>query len=233
MSKKFKEIIKENMMGPNSVLITKELIKNIELKKNAKILDLGCGKGLSSIVLSKKFEKAQIFAVDLLVKAEENYNRFKELDLHNNIIPLNADANNLPFAKEYFDLIISVDSYHYYGLKPAFFKNNIKPFCKNNSIIKIAVPAMKKNVHKNIPEEMKKFWKKEDLELWQTKEFYNRRFKNELENLEIKEMKCNTEAWNDWLNTDNPYAIEDKEMMNADNGRFMTTLSISGIIKNN
>lgn len=231
MSKKFNDIIKENLMGPDTTIITKELIKNIKLKKNAKILDLGCGKGLSSIILAKKFKKAQIFAVDLWINPEENYNRFKELDLHNNIIPLKADANNLPFAKNYFDLIISVDAYHYFGLKNSFFKKYIKPYAKENSIIKIAVPGMKKNVHKNIPDEMKKFWKKEDLELWQTRDFYVRRFKNELENLEIKEMKCNKEAWENWLNTDNPYAIEDKEMMKVDNDRYMTIFSISGITK--
>ena len=56
--------LKQNMMGPNSIAILEELWKDVELKKGMKILDLGCGNGLTSIFLAKEYQ-ATVYAVDL------------------------------------------------------------------------------------------------------------------------------------------------------------------------
>ena len=36
-------------------------------------------------------------------------------------------------------------------------------------------------------------------------------------------MQSFDEAWKDWLSTDNKYAIQDRAMIKADNGRYMNT----------
>ena len=59
-----KTFLDQNMMGPNSMVILEELLENIELKSDMRVLDLGCGKALSSIFLAKEFS-VQVFAVDL------------------------------------------------------------------------------------------------------------------------------------------------------------------------
>ena len=115
-----KDFVNKNMMGPNSMLILEELTKDIPLKKGMKVLDLGCGTGLTSIFLAKEFG-VEVYAVDLWISATENYRRFKYMNLDNLIIPINTDANNLPFAEDYFDVIISVDSYHYFGNNDTYF----------------------------------------------------------------------------------------------------------------
>lgn len=45
-----------------------------------KILDLGCGKGLTSIFLAKEFG-VQVYATDLWITAAENFERFKSSGL--------------------------------------------------------------------------------------------------------------------------------------------------------
>ena len=47
--------VKENMMGPNSIRMIEELAKSLKLEKDMRVLDLGCGKGLTSIFLAKEF----------------------------------------------------------------------------------------------------------------------------------------------------------------------------------
>jgi len=56
--------VKENLMGPNCLMIIDELSCSLPLKKGMKVLDLGCGKGLTSVFLAREFN-VTVFAVDL------------------------------------------------------------------------------------------------------------------------------------------------------------------------
>ena len=83
------KFIKLNMMGPNSIMILENMLADIELTSNMRILDLGCGKGLTSVFLAKEYG-VQVFAVDLWISASDNYKRFKKLGLENQIIPIHT-----------------------------------------------------------------------------------------------------------------------------------------------
>lgn len=89
----------ENMMGPNAVVILQELLQAQPMQPGWRVLDLGCGKGLSSAYLAKACG-VQVFAVDLWVTATENDRRFRQLGLEKQIIPVHADATGLPFADD-------------------------------------------------------------------------------------------------------------------------------------
>ena len=43
-------------------------------------------------------------------------------------------------------------------------------------------------------------------------------------------MKCFNEAWDSWLTTDNPYAVEDVELLKADGGKYLNLIGIKGKI---
>ncbi len=107
------EFVMSNLMGPNAIRLLEEMTRSLDLKKGMKVLDLGCGKGLTSIYLARKFE-VTVYATDLWISATENYQRFKDQGLDDLIIPIHAEAHDLPYADEFFDVIISVDSYHYF-----------------------------------------------------------------------------------------------------------------------
>ncbi|WP_296361510.1 hypothetical protein [Virgibacillus sp.] len=44
-----KALVNENMTGPNSMKILEELMQDVPLKSGMRVLDLGCGNGLTSI----------------------------------------------------------------------------------------------------------------------------------------------------------------------------------------
>lgn len=46
--------LQENMMGPNAWILAEELTSDLPIKRGMRILDLGCGRGISSIFLAKK-----------------------------------------------------------------------------------------------------------------------------------------------------------------------------------
>ena len=222
-----KDFLKENMMGPNSMMILEELLNEIPLKAGMRVLDLGCGNGLTSVFLAKEYG-VQVFALDLWISATDNYRRFLKNGVDDLIIPIHADAQDMPFAEEFFDAVVSVDAYHYVGNNDTFFPEKVRPLLKKDGIAAIAVPGMKYEVHENIPEEMKPYWEEEALAMWHSIEWWRPKFEKGLDNLRIWEMSCFSQAWKDWLGTDNPYAAEDRKMLQADGGRYMNLIGIVG-----
>lgn len=233
MVKKFKadkynkDLVDQNMMGPNSMVLLEELLGNIELKSDMRVLDLGCGKALSSIFLAKEFS-VQVFAVDLWIDATDNYQRLQEAHVEDFVIPLHADAHQLPFADSYFDAVTSVDAYHYFGANDQYYDEHLKPLLKKDALVALSIPGMKYDLQNIVPDEMKAFWADEDLMTWQSVDWWKENFEGKLNALEVKEMACFDRAWGDWLSTENPYAIMDRKMMAADQGRYMNLISVTG-----
>ena len=64
----------ENMMGPNALWLTESLAGCMSLNPTMRVLDLGCGRGLSSIFLAREYG-VQVWAVDLWIDASDNYAR--------------------------------------------------------------------------------------------------------------------------------------------------------------
>ncbi|GKX29472.1 SAM-dependent methyltransferase [Vallitalea longa] len=229
-SKKYNDkFIKENMMGPNSMMVLENLLEDVPLTSNMRVLDLGCGKGLTSIFLAKEYG-VQVFAVDLWISASENYKRFEKIGLQDQIIPIHADAKSLPFAEDYFDAVISIDAYHYFGCDETYFDSYLSKYLKKDALIAIAVPGMKYEIHNCIPDEMKPFWEEEALKLWNSCFWWEKLLlkSNDFKIKKIREMDCFEESWQEWLMTDNEYAIQDKLMIETDNGRYMNLISILG-----
>ncbi|MBC5993658.1 SAM-dependent methyltransferase [Pontibacter cellulosilyticus] len=108
------EWVRKHSMGENVLFNLESLTKSLNLKPSMRVLDLGCGKAISSIFLAKEFG-VKVWAVDEAVSASDNYQRIREEDCEDLVVPIEADARALPFAEEYFDVVIVVDSYTYFG----------------------------------------------------------------------------------------------------------------------
>ena len=135
----------------------------------------------------------------------------------------------MPFADNYFDMIVSIDSYHYFGLEKDFFKYNIKPLLKENGEIYIAVPGLKDDYEK-VPEDLEHHISQDDFKFFKSINHWENLIKKDLKEIKVQEMKCFDEAWQSWLSCDNPYAVEDIELLKADNGKYLNLISIKGKI---
>ena len=67
----------ENQMGPNALWLVEALTQAMPIEPGAKVLDLGCGRAMTSIFLAKEFG-ARVWATDLWIPAEENERRIRE-----------------------------------------------------------------------------------------------------------------------------------------------------------
>ncbi len=222
------EFVKENLMGPNCVTMLNEIIRELPLDGAERILDLGCGKGLTSVCLAERFPAA-VFAMDLWIPASENYARFRKLGLDGKIIPIHADALCPPFANGYFDAVISVDSYHYFGRDEQYLDTHLAPLIKKGGVLAIGIPGLIRELD-SLPEEMAKSWTEEDIETIHSCGWWKELLSHSrmIDIVSVSEMDCYEESWNDWLACDHEYAVSDRAAMQAGAGKYMNLISIIG-----
>jgi cyclopropane fatty-acyl-phospholipid synthase-like methyltransferase len=111
--------IKNNSLGENVLYNLESLCEVIEFKEGMRVLDLGCGKAISAIFLAKEFG-VHVWAADPYISPTDNYRRIKEMNCEAMVFPMNLNARELPFPQNFFDIIIAVDSYMYFGTDERF-----------------------------------------------------------------------------------------------------------------
>ncbi len=215
------------IMGPNPFKLQEEMLQYHKIPKGSIVCDLGSGQGLTSIMLVKDYD-FKVYAADLWSEPHENQRFFYEMGLTpDKITPIKVDANNLPFEKEFFDAVISTDSYNYWGRNPEYLDSKLLPFVKTGGYIYVCVPGMKKDCHDHLPKELLLSWTPEqliylrDINYW--KSILNKCKKANV--ISIYEMKGNEELWKDWLNQENEVAINDRKSMDAGGGKYLNFIA--------
>ena len=223
------DLIKHNIMGPNPAKLLEEMLNKFPLEPGQTVMDLGCGQGVTSIMLVKEYG-LKVFAVDLWISASENWQRFRKEGLtREQIVPIHEDAHQLPFADEFFDAVVSIDSYHYFGLDKAYLGKHLLPLVKSGGYLLLVVPGFHHDVHADIPKELLLTWSAEDLDTIHDADYWRDVISatDGVEILAIKEMESNENCWEDWLATDNEYAVVDRVPMNAGAGKYMNFVAIA------
>ena len=221
------EFLKATMMGPNALRIAEELASHLNITESMRVLDLGCGCGLSVFLLAKKYG-ASVFAADLWISPTENYERFQSIGIDDKAIPISVDATKgLPFANGYFDLLFTVDAYHYFG-DTAEMLPSLIPFVKKGGCISAAIPGLKYEFGENVPDEMQPFWNDEMARTLHSLDWWKNLWSevNGIKIIDSREMACCRQAWDEWLTSRNPYAVEDIKMMEAENGRYFNLVQL-------
>lgn len=220
--------LQSKIMGPNPLKLQEELLLGCKIKKGEKVCDLGSGQGLTSVMLAKEYG-FKVYTCDLWSDPKDNEKFFESMNLSKEqIIPVKADACALPFEKEFFDAVVSTDSYNYFGRDEKYLDEKLLPFVKSGGLIYIAIPGMKKDLHSNIPPVLLLSWNEEQLNYLHDVNYWRTLVEKAegCEVLEVSEMESNGEVWADWLKQDNEYARGDRKTMEAGGGEHLNFIKI-------
>lgn len=222
------DLMREKIMGPNPLKLEEELLKDNKIKEGSTVMDLGSGQGITSVFMAKEYG-FKVYATDLWSDPEENRQFFAKMGLdESRIIPIKADAENLDYEKEFFDAVVSVDSYNYFGRNESYLDDKLLPYVKKFGYVYIVVPGMKKDCHSNIPKELLLSWTPEqldyihDISYW--KNIVSKSKDSEI--ISIHEMQSNEECWNDWIKCDNDYAKNDRKAIEAGACKYLNFIAI-------
>jgi cyclopropane fatty-acyl-phospholipid synthase-like methyltransferase len=142
--------------GANPLWLTEWLAEAMEFRPGMRVLDLGCGRAMSSVFLCREFG-VQVWATDLWFSASENLQRVRDAGIESDVFPIHSDARSLPFATEFFDAIVSIDSYFYYGTDDHYLAY-LARFLKPGGQLGIAGAGLMSEIEGPLPDHLKEWW---------------------------------------------------------------------------
>ena len=206
--------------GANSLWLTEWLTEALELKPGMKVLDLGCGHGASSVFLRREFG-VQVWSVDLWISETERWQRIRDAGVDDGVFPIHSDAHALPFAGGFFDAIVSIDSFFYYGTDDTYLPY-LAHFVKPGGTIAIAGAAMTREIEGELPEHLKAWW---DPFCWSlhSATWWRRHWeKTGLVTVDTADsMPDGWQRWLDWHRIIAPDNAVEIAALEADQGRYM------------
>lgn len=205
---------KEYLMGPNSLRLLEEMLRKYPLTAGSRVMDLGCGRGITSLFLAKE-AGVMVFATDLWISATENARSFEEWGVSDVVVPVHADANDLPYAEEYFDAVVSIDAFHYFVTCKEEFQRMVLPYLKKGGVAVIAIPGLKKELTGKAAETFMEWvgGDQKDYESFKTRQQWLDILGQD-EGYEVVkdfDLDCFEEAWEDWFQSGHEYGSKDKE----------------------
>ncbi|MBO4352580.1 MAG: methyltransferase domain-containing protein [Eggerthellaceae bacterium] len=216
-------------MGPNPLKLCEELLENADIPAGSVVLDLGSGAGLTSALMAREYDYI-VYAADLWSDPSDNMRFFESLGLTNrHIVPLKADATALPFATDFFDAVVSVDSYNYFGRDPEYLGKHLLPLVKRGGSLLFAIPGMVRDCHDDLPACLLASWTPDQLEFMHDADWWHRNIEQtrDVDIVDMHEMTCTAEAWADWIACDNEYARGDRAAVEAGALDYLNTIAIT------
>jgi cyclopropane fatty-acyl-phospholipid synthase-like methyltransferase len=214
-------ILSRGSGGANALWLTEWLSEWLDLKPGMRVLDLGCGRALSSVFLHREFG-VEVWATDLWFSAAENLQCVRDAGISRGVHPIHAEAHALPFAAEFFDAIVSIDSFHYYGTDDCY-AHYVARFLKRGGVLAIAGAGLMQEFDGEVPAPLRGWWEP-NMACLHTHGWWERHWRRSgiLEGMRSDFM---ADAWKLWLEWQRAIAPENRaeiEALERDRGEHLT-----------
>lgn len=214
--------------GANPLWLTEWLAEVFELRPGMKVLDLGCGRAMSSIFLRREFG-VQVWATDLWFSASENLQRVRDAAVEDGVFPIRADARSLPFCEGFFDAIVSIDSFMYYGTEDMYL-NYLARFVKPGGAVGIALAGFQGEIDPPVPAHLAEWWAAENPYFLHSADWWRRHWERTgiVDVAVADSLPDGWRFWRDWLKVIAPQNVAEIQAIEADAGRNFGYVRVVG-----
>lgn len=118
--------IYRDFFGGGGLYLVVRMLRLLGLQKGQNVLDLGCGKGESSVYMARH-HGVRVTALDLWTTSDFMTRKFTERGVLDRICAIQMNATGpLPFAEDEYDAIFCMNSFSFYGAEPGFLPHLLK-----------------------------------------------------------------------------------------------------------
>jgi SAM-dependent methyltransferase len=213
--------------GANALWLTEWLTTALGLRPGMRVLDLGCGRASSSIFLRREFG-VEVWATDLWFSASENILRIQDAGVADGVFPIQADARSLPFATEFFDAVVCIDSFFYFGTDDLYL-NYLARFVKPGGPVGIAGAGLVREIEGPLPEHLRAWWT-QDLWCLHSARWWRRHWERTgIMDIELADtMPDGWQLWLDWHRAVAPDNEAEIKALEADRGSYLGYVRLVG-----
>lgn len=227
----------DHSMGPNALWLLEWLCQAVPVAREDRVLDLGCGKALTSAFLARELG-ARVWAADLWIGPDGNWRRAAEAGVADRVCPIRAEAHALPFARGFFDAVVSVDAYQYFGTDELYL-GYLSRFLRPGGWLGVVVPGLMRPLEGEIPAHLrtpqangKVFWE-EECACFKTAEWWRELWGRSARVAEVR-VEPMPDGWRRWLDFERllerearPQFPSDAETLERDQGRYLGFLRLT------
>jgi cyclopropane fatty-acyl-phospholipid synthase-like methyltransferase len=213
--------------GANALWLTEWLTEALDLQPHMRVLDLGCGLAMSSIFLRREFG-VQVWATDLWFDAANNFQRIRDADVDDGVFPIHADARSLPFATQFFDAVVSIDSFAYYGTDDLYL-NYLARFLKPGGVLGIAGAGVMQEIDGSAPDHLRSWWEP-GMYCFHSAPWWRRHWERSgILDIEVADTLADGwQMWRDWQLLVAPDNAVEIQAVEADRGRYLGYVRLVG-----
>lgn len=213
--------------GANALWLAEWLAAALDLRAGMRILDLGCGRAATSIFLRREYG-VQVWATDLWFSASENLERIRAAEVEDGVFPLHADARSLPFAGDFFDAIVCIDSFPYFGSDDLYL-NYLAHFVKPGGALGIAGAGLVQEIAAAVPDHLRGWWT-QDLWALHSAAWWRRHWER-TGIVDVATADTMPDGWQWWLQWQKAVAPDNAaeiQAIEADAGRYLGYVRVVG-----
>ena len=183
-------------MGPNPLWLLENLLPDLALDPGMRVLDLGSGKGATSVFLARELG-VRVTAVDWWIRAEHAAATFRDAGVADRVTAVRAEAHALPFDPHRFDAVVCIDAYEYFGAGEDYLPY-LARFVRPGGRIGVATPALRTEPSPgSIPRHVAAVVGDEAL-AWHTDAWWRALWESS-DAVDAVSARLQEDGWDDWL----------------------------------